>query len=312
MDMTICAGPASTSLAEAVAAQLGRRLGTCTVHRFPDSEVHVELHDSVRGHDVYLIQATSPPVDAHLLELLFLADACRRAGAAQPTAVVPYFGYARQDRRARGREPVGARLVAELLGSSGLQRLVAVDLHTVALEGFFPFPLEHLSAVPLLVEAVRPWVADNTVVVAPDLGAVKLAERYATALQRPLAIVQKTRLSGADVRVERMVGEVHGRAPIIVDDMISTGGTIVAASQALLAAGCEPQMTVVTTHALLVGPAIERLRGVPIQRLLVTDSVTAPVESPFSLQVTSLDALLAEAIRRLHDQLSLSDLLVHE
>jgi ribose-phosphate pyrophosphokinase len=312
MDMTIFAGPANTALAEALAAQLGQRLGTCTVHRFPDSEVHVELHDSVRGHDVYVIQATSPPVDTHLLELLFLADACRRAGAAQITAVVPYFGYARQDRRARGREAVGARLVAEVLGSSGLHRLVAVDLHTVALEGFFPIPLEHLSAVPLLVEAVRPWVADNTVIVTPDLGAVKLAERYATALQRPLAIVHKTRLSGADVRVERIVGEVQGRAPIIVDDMISTGGTIVAASQALLAAGCAPQMTVVATHALLVGPASERLRSVPVQRLLATDSVTAPAESAFPLQVTSLDALLAEAIRRLHGQRSLSDLLVHE
>lgn len=166
--------------------------------------------------------------------------------------------------------------------------------------------------MPLLVEAVRPWVADNTVIVAPDLGAVKLAERYATALHRPLAIVQKTRLSGEDVHVERMVGDVHGRVPILVDDMISTGGTIVAASQALLAAGCEPQMTVVTTHALFVGPAVERLRGVPVQRFLATDSVTAPTESAFSLQVTSLDALLTEAIRRLHGQLSLRDLLVHE
>jgi ribose-phosphate pyrophosphokinase len=311
MDMTIFAGPASASLAEAVAAQLGHRLGTCTVQRFPDSELHVELHDSVRGHDVYLLQATSPPVDTHLLELLFLADACRRAGAAQLTAIVPYFGYARQDRRARGREAVGARVVATLLSSSGLQRLVAVDLHTVALEGFFPIPLEHLSAVPLLVEAVRPWIADNTVIVTPDLGAVKLAERYATALQRPLAIVHKTRLSGEAVRVERIVGEVQGRVPIIVDDMISTGGTIVAASQALLAAGCEPPLMVVATHALLVGPAIERLRSVPLQRLLVTDSITPPTESALPLHVTSLDALLAETIRRLHEHRSLSDLLVH-
>jgi ribose-phosphate pyrophosphokinase len=312
MDMTIFAGPASLSLAEAVAVQLGQPLGTCTVQRFPDSELHVELHDSVRGHDVYLLQATSPPVDLHLLELLFLADACRRAGAARLTAVMPYFGYARQDRRARGREAVGARLVAELLGSSGLQRLVAVDLHTAALEGFLPIPLEHLSAVPLLVQAVRPWVTDNTVIVAPDLGAVKLAERYAAALQRPLAIVHKTRLSGEDVRVERIMGEVHGRRPVIVDDMISTGGTIVAASQALLAAGCAPPMTVVTTHGLLVGPAVERLRSLPLQRLLVTDSVTGPTESGLPLQVTSLDALLAEAIRRLHGQRSLRDLLVHE
>jgi ribose-phosphate pyrophosphokinase len=158
---------------------------------------------------------------------------------------------------------------------------------------------------------VRPWVTDNTVIVTLDLGAVKLAERYATALQRPLAIVHKTRLSGEDVRVERIVGEVHGRAPLIVDDMISTGGTIVAASQALLAAGCEPPLTVVTTHALLVGPAIAQLHSIPVQRLLVTDSVAAPPESALSLHVTSLDVLLAEAVRRLHEHRSLSDLLVH-
>jgi ribose-phosphate pyrophosphokinase len=190
--------------------------------------------------------------------------------------------------------------------------MIAVDLHTIALEGFFPMPLEHLSAVPLLVDAVRPWVTDNTVIVSPDLGAAKLAERYATPLHRPMAVVHKTRLSGEDVQVQRIVGDVRGLAPIIVDDMISTGGTIVAAVQALLAAGCVPEMTVVTSHALLVGPAIERLRLLPVQQFIATDSVTIPTGSPFSLHVASLDALLAEAIRRLHGHLSLSDLIVHE
>jgi ribose-phosphate pyrophosphokinase len=165
------------------------------VHRFPDGELHVELQESVRGCDVYLLQPTGPPVEIHLLELLLLADTCRWAGAAHLTAVVPYFGYARHDRRVSGREPVAARLIADLLHTSGLQRLLAVDLHTAAMEGAFAIPLEHLSAVPLLVQAVQPRTATNAVIVAPGLGAVKLAERYASLLQRPLAIVLKTRVS---------------------------------------------------------------------------------------------------------------------
>jgi len=185
MDMTIFAGSSNVALAEAVAEKLELRLGNRTLQRFRDSELHIELHDSIRGHDVYLIQSTSLPVDEHPMELLFLADACRRAGAAQLTAVVPYFGYARQDRRASGQEPVGARLVADMLKTSGLQRLVAVDLHSTALEGFFSIPLEHLSAVPLLAQAVRPLVTAHTVIVAPDLGAVKLAERYGKLLRCP-------------------------------------------------------------------------------------------------------------------------------
>ncbi len=213
MTALLFAGSANRPLAEAVAARLGLGLGRCDLARFPDGELHVIVHDSVRGHDVYLLQPTSPPAEAHLLELLLLADACRRAGAPRLTAVIPYFGYARQDRRASGREPVAARLVADLLRASGLERVVAVDLHTTTLEGVFSLALEHLSAVPLLVEAVRPWVATNGVVVAPDLGAVKLAERYARPLGLPVAVVHKTRLSGEEVTVRRLTGEVQGRVP---------------------------------------------------------------------------------------------------
>jgi ribose-phosphate pyrophosphokinase len=312
MTLTIFSGSANHPLAEAIAHQLGVPLGRVDLQRFPDGECHVEIHESVRGHDVYLIQPTSPPVDTHLLELLLLADACRRAGAAQLTAVMPYFGYARQDRRASGRAPVAARLIADVLQTSGIDRVVAVDLHTAALEGVLPMPLEHLSAVALLAEAVRPWVSPHAVIVAPDLGAVKLAERYASLLQLPIAIVQKLRLSGEEVRVQRIVGDVRGCVPIVVDDMISTGGTIEAAIRAVLAAGGSPdEVAVVASHGLLVGPAGDRLRAVPIQRFLVTDSVTMPAGLPFSLHVTSLGPLLAEAITRLHHNQSLSDLLVH-
>jgi ribose-phosphate pyrophosphokinase len=198
MNLTILSGSANQPLATRVAERLGP--WPCLIERFPDGELHVAVQASVRGRDVYLLQPTGPPVHDHLLELLLLADACRRAGAARLTAVVPYVGYARQDRRAGGREAVGARLVATLIGASGLQRVVAVDLHSPALEGVFDVPLEHLSAVPLLAEAVRPALADDAVVVAPDLGAAKRAERYAGRLGRPVAIVHKARLSAGGAR----------------------------------------------------------------------------------------------------------------
>jgi ribose-phosphate pyrophosphokinase len=312
MPLMMFTGSANVALAAAVAERLGVPLGRRLVHRFPDGELHVELQDSVRGHDVYLLQSTSPPVEAHLLELWFLADACRRAGATRLTAVVPYFGYARQDRRASGREAVGARLIADLFAASGLQRLVGVDLHSAALEGFFAMPVEHLSAVPPLTEAVRPLIPANAVVVAPDLGAVKLAERYARSLHLPMALVDKERLTGAEVRVRRVVGRVEGCPVLMVDDMLSTGGTVQAAIQALLAAGCAPDVTVAVSHGLFVGPAVERLRALPVRRLLATDSVVAPAQLPFPVQGVSLAPLLAEAIRRLHQQQSLADLLLHE
>lgn len=309
MSLTLISGSANPALAESVAATLGLKPARRVLERFPDGELHVEVQEDLRGQDVYLFQPTGPPVDAHLLELLLLADACRRAGAARLTAVVPYFGYARQDRRARGGEPVGGRVVADLIAAAGLHRLVAVDLHTAALEGFFAAPLEHLSAVPVLVEAVRPAVAENAVIVAPDLGAVKLAERYARALDRPVATVHKVRLSGEEVRVRGLVGEVRGRAPLVVDDMISTGGTITAAVTTLLAAGCVPEVTVVASHALLVGPAVERLRAQPIRRLVVTDSVALPRDLPLALEVVGLAPLLAEAIDALHHERPLGRLL---
>jgi ribose-phosphate pyrophosphokinase len=241
MEQTLLAGSANVRLAETIAAKLGTSQGALNVDRFPDGELHVEIKQSVRGHDVYLIQPTSPPVERHLLELLLLADAAHRAGAARLTAVIPYLGYARQDRRASGREAVGARLVAELLAAGGLvQRVVVVDVHSPAVEGFFGIPLEHLSAVPLLVESVRNHVTENSVIVAPDLGAAKLAERYARPLGLPVAIVHKRRLSGSEVSVRSVTGDVRGHTPIIVDDMISTGGTVEATIEVLLSGGCEP------------------------------------------------------------------------
>src|SRR5919199_1215702 len=311
MKPTIFAGSANMPLAEAVAAKLDIRPGKREVHVFPDGEMQVELQESVRGEDVYLIQPTSPPAEKHLLELLLLADAAYRAGAARLTAVIPYFGYARQDRRASGREAVGARLVASLIESEGLRRVVAVDVHTEAIEGFFGIPLEHLSAVPMLVESVRPYVGTDGVVVAPDMGAAELAERYAEPLELPVAVVHKARISGSEVSVGSVTGEVQGRKPIIVDDMISTGGTQKAAIDALIEAGCEPEITVVASHGLFAGPAEDELRDAPVERYIVTDSVPPPESLELPLEMVSLAPLLADAIDRLHNDRSLDELLEH-
>jgi ribose-phosphate pyrophosphokinase len=300
MALRVFSGTANVPLAEAVAAQLGLHVGDRLLERFPDGETQVQVREDVRGADVYLVQPTGPPAGEHLLELLLLADACRRAGAARVTGVVPYFGYARQDRRTRAGEPLAARLVAQLMEAGALARVVAVDLHTPSIEGCFAVPLEHLSAVGLLAEAVRPGVGVEAVVVSPDLGAVKLAERYAALLHLPVAIVHKTRLSGTDVSVRGLAGEVRGRTPIVIDDMLSTGGTVAAAIGALLDAGAIPDVTVVVSHALLVGPAAERLAGLPIRRLVATDSVRLGTPAGLPLERVSLAPLLADAVGRLH------------
>ena len=309
--LVLLSGSANQPLARAIAQRLGVALGECEVRRHPDGELGVRVGTSVRGCDVFLVQPTSPPVETHLMELLLLADACRRAGAARVSAVVPYFGYARGDRRASGREPVATRLVADLLTASGLDRVVGVDLHTSSIEGFFTIPIEHLSAVPLLAEAVRPHVSDQSVIVAPDLGATTLAERYGNLLSLPIAIVHKSRVSGAEVVTTGITGEVAGRAPIVVDDMISTGGTILATLDALSNAGALPGAIVSASHGLLVGPAVQRLRVPATRQLLLTDSVAAVTDPAVPHQTVSLAPLLADAIARLHEDRSLADLLLH-
>ena len=308
MDLLLLPGPANLPLAGRIAHDLGATLAKCRTERFPDGELHVELETPVRGRDVYVLQPTSPPADENLLALLFLGDACRRAGAGRLTAVVPYFGYARQDRRAGVRAAVGARLVADLIERAGFERVVAVDVHGPTLEGFFRVPLENLTAVPLLADAARPWVPEEGVIVAPDLGAARLAERYAAGLDLPVAIIHKTRLGASEVRVRRVTGDVRERVPVLVDDMITTAGTMIAALVALREAGTKGDPVILATHGLFVGSAGERLRSASFRELLVTDTVAPAEPPPRPLQIVSVSALLATAISALRDGRSLAEL----
>ncbi len=300
MKLTVFSGRANPPLAESVASSLGLRLGQRIIETFPDDELYVRIDEDVKGHNVYLIQPTNPPVADHLLELLLLSDACRRAGAERITAVTPYFGYARQERRVKGSEPVAARLMADLMGTR-VDRVIAVDLHNPAVEGFFSVPVENLSAVPLLAGAIRPHlIQGQTVLVAPDLGAVKLVQRYADILNLPVAYIHKVRGGTGDVSVRSVIGDVKGRRVLIVDDMISTGGTMVSAIEAVMAEGCEPGILVAAVHALMAGDAAESLARLPLDRILVTDSLRIDAGTTLPLEVAGLGPMLADAIKRLH------------
>lgn len=304
--MTVLTGPASARLGADVCEVLQVPPAAYECRRFPDGEAQVEIQESLRGQHVFLVQSTSPPVDQHLVELLLLADACRRAGAHRLTAIIPYFGYARQDRRS-GRRSLGARVAAGVVGTAGFERIMLIDAHTPALEGFFDVPVDHLTAVPVLARAAASSLRDKPVVVAPDLGAVKLAREYARLLQVPMAFVHKTRLDGAEVEAHGVIGDVRSHAPLIIDDMLTTGSTIEAAVGALRAAGASEPMTVVVTHALLVGRAREILQSLPVDRLITGDTVAIEPADPL-VEVTSLAPLIATAIRRDHRKESLAEL----
>lgn len=310
--LSLIIGTANHALGEAVASALRVSMSPAQVQHFPDGEQHVELLNSVRGADVFVLQPTSPPVDQHLIELLLLCDAARRAGAERVTAVVPYFGYARQDRRAHGRESLAARMAADAIAGAGVDHVVAVDVHGRTIEGFFSVPFDQLTAAPLLLEKLRrlPLLC-NSVVVSPDLGAVKLAEYYARQLNLPLAVVRKTRISGTAVAVSGVTGNVQNRVPIIVDDMISTGATIRAASDALQQQGALPGRIVVATHGLFVGEAADNLCGDWLQRVIVTDSVRLNAGSCIPLEPVSIAPLIADAIGRLHRRESLEGLIAY-
>jgi ribose-phosphate pyrophosphokinase len=312
--VVILSGSAHPALAGALARRLGLAGGAAalSVERFPDGEIRVEA-GGVRGRAVFLVQTLVAPVGDGLLELLLAADACRRAGAASVSAAIPYLAYARQDRRTREGEPLGARVVADVVSTGGFDRVLVVDLHVPAVEGLFRAPVEQLTAVPLLAEALARTAGGEApapaVLVAPDLGAVKLAHRYAARLGLPVAIVHKTRQTGADVTVESVVGDVRGLRPILVDDMVATAGTVAEAARAVIAAGALPDVTVAATHGLFVGPAGARLRALPINRIVVADTLPRHAGWPPAVETVPIDSLLADAVERIAAGRPLADLL---
>ncbi|PYS94323.1 MAG: phosphoribosylpyrophosphate synthetase [Acidobacteria bacterium] len=296
--LTIFAGTANPDMARSIARALGVRLGACQVERFPDGETSVKLDEPVRGREVFIVQPTAPPVNDHLVELLAFADACRRASAASITAIVPYFGYARADKRDGQRVPVAASMVATLLQTVGIAHVVTVDVHTPQLEGFFRVPVDSLTAVPVLADAVRERLSEGTVVVAPDAGRVRMATVFARRLKTPVVVLHKQRESGTKTKVLHLVGDVRDRACLIIDDMISTGGTMAKSIEALLEAGARPEITIAATHGLLLDDARAQLAHASVRAVFVTDTVPVLQEDWPQLRVVSVAPLIAAAIRQ--------------
>lgn len=297
--LLLISGPANERLAHAVASELGRACAPCEFMRFPDGEVSVRIDASVRGREVLLIQPTSPPVNDHLMELLAFADACRRGAAASVAVVTPYFGYARSDRRQGLRVPVTASLVAELMEVAGVHHVITIDVHSAQTEGFFRIPVDNLTAVPVLCSALAEEGVADAVIVAPDLGAAKLATEYGRRLELPVAVVHKLRKSASEVTSAGISGEVQGRRCVVVDDMITTGGTIEGAIAAVRGAGAEGDVLVAATHGVLTDAAWERLARAGVRRLLLTDTVAlGPATSP-STRIVSVAPIIAAAVTRI-------------
>jgi ribose-phosphate pyrophosphokinase len=297
-----------SDLAAGIAHDLDVRLGACAIERFPDGETWVGVDEPVRGRDVFIIQSTSPPVNESLVELLAFADACRRAAAARITAIIPYFGYARQDKRSGRREPITASMVALLLQAVGINHVVTIDLHTPQIEGFFQIPVDSLTAVPTLSNALSGRLPKGVVVVSPDAGRVKMASEYAGRLGAPVAVLHKRRESGIATKVTHLVGDVRDRPCLIIDDMISTGGTISESIEALLKAGARPEITIAATHGVFVEGCVDKLRHSSVREVLVTDTVADAAQGWEQLKVVSVAPLLASAIRRFAADGSIRDL----
>ncbi|MBM7866389.1 ribose-phosphate diphosphokinase [Heliobacterium gestii] len=306
--LKIFTGNANPALAEEIAEYLGVQVGAAKVKSFSDGEIQMEIDESVRGADVFVVQPTCNPVNENIMELLIMVDALRRASARRITAVLPYYGYARQDRKVRARAPISAKLVANILTAAGARRVVTMDLHAGQIQGFFDIPVDHLPGVPILAEYFLNKGLQDIVVVSPDLGGVTRARDLAERIGASLAIIDKRRPEPNVSEVMNVIGDIEGKTVVITDDIIDTAGTIVNGAKALLERGAREVYTC-ATHAVLSGPAIERIQNSPIKEMILTNTIPLPPEKRIDkIQVLSVAPLLGEAIIRIHEDLSVSKL----
>lgn len=311
-NLKLLTGNANRPLAEAIARSMKKKLSEACIKRFSDGESWVEIEDNVRGADVFVIQPTSHPANEHIMELLIIIDALKRASADRITAVMPYYGYARQDRKVSPRTPISSKLVADLLTAAGADRLLTMDLHAGQIQGFFDIPVDHLYAMPVLLDYMRERFAeDELVIVSPDAGGAERARSYAELLRAPMAMIDKRRSAPNVSEVMHIIGEVEGRRAILVDDIIDTAGTMCKAAEALVAKGAS-SVFAACSHGVLSGPAIDRLQESMIEELIVTDTVplSERAQAYGKIRVLSVAGLLGDAIERIHNADSVSSLFV--
>ncbi|MDP8980499.1 MAG: ribose-phosphate pyrophosphokinase [Acidobacteriota bacterium] len=309
--MKVFTGNANPALAGKICAALGITVGAAAVRPFSDGEIYLQIEENVRGADVFVVQPTCTPVDRHLMELLLMIDALKRASAERITAVLPYYGYARQDRKDKPRMPISARLIANLIQRAGADRVLGLDLHAAQIQGFFDVPVDHLFAAPVMVEFFETQGRRDITVVSPDAGGVERARAFAKHLNAPLAIIDKRRTEVNVAEVMHIIGDVEGRHCLIVDDLIDTGGTLVKAAEALMKQGAL-SVTACATHAVLSGPAVERIGSSDIQQVVVTNSIPLRDDAMkcSKIKVLSVAPLLARAIQSIHEDGSVSTLFI--
>jgi ribose-phosphate pyrophosphokinase len=310
-DLKVFTGSAHPALGESIARFLGLPLGRTHLSRFSDGEVWFQIKDNVRGADVFVVQPTGPPVNENLMELLVMLDAFKRSSASRITAVIPYYGYARQDRKDKPRVPISAKLVADLVSTAGTDRILTMDLHAAQIQGFFDVPVDHLFAAPVIMDYVSKLKLPNLTVVSPDAGGVERARAYAKRLEAALAIVDKRRDQPNVAEVHNVIGDVEGRTALIVDDIVDTGGTLAQVARAIKNAGAT-EVLASSSHAVLSGKALEKIEASPLSKLIVTDSIPQGEEKRRSgkIVVLSIGELMGKAIRNIHEEASVTSLFV--
>ncbi len=310
-DLKIFAGSAHPRLAREIAQFLGVPLGQARLRRFPDTEVSFQIDENIRGTDIFLVQPTCAPVDQHLVEMLIMIDAFRRSSAARITAVIPYYGYARQDRKDKPRVPISAKLVANVIAAAGAHRVLTMDLHKAQIQAFFDIPVDHLFAAPIIIDYLSRQDLKNLSIVAPDAGGAERARAYAKRLGAELAVIDKRRSEDGTAEVMNVIGDIRGRTCVIADDIIDTAGTMQKAAQALKDSGAE-RVLACAVHGVLSGPAIERIEKSPLDKLIVTNTI--PLEDKRErcdkIEELSVARLLGQAIRSIHEETSVSSLFV--